>query len=74
MNRTRTKEELGPVSRPISRLGARPDCNGPCMRPTISCCCRKPDSPGSRSGEQRAPQPEKVSMPFLPRQRTRLVE
>eukprot|EP00972_Heterocapsa_arctica_P004252 630946-Heterocapsa_arctica.AAC.1 len=44
------------------------------MRPMISCSFKKPDSPGSRSGEQRARQPEKDSMPFLPRQRTPLVE
>eukprot|EP00972_Heterocapsa_arctica_P091241 13462787-Heterocapsa_arctica.AAC.1 len=60
MTRPRTKEELGPASRPISRLGARPDYNGPFMRPTTSFCCRKPYSPGSRSGEQRAPRPEKA--------------
>eukprot|EP00972_Heterocapsa_arctica_P006543 957301-Heterocapsa_arctica.AAC.1 len=44
------------------------------MRPMIFCSFKKPDFPGSRSGEQRARQPEEGSMPFSPRQGTSLVE
>eukprot|EP00972_Heterocapsa_arctica_P106410 15676579-Heterocapsa_arctica.AAC.1 len=74
MTRPRTKEELGLVSRPISRLGARPDWNGPFMRPTTFCYYKTPDSLGSRSGERRAPRPEKALTQSLPRRWARPAE